>query len=467
MRGSLEYPREVKVLKRISLILVLACAIVMLTSGIAYANFGVHGSYDTDTDACAACHRAHTSFAGATWEDDFGNEHSALLVGTFGGNTISAFCYTCHGDSVPGASTNVFSGVFDAGPSGSTTQPAGFAHADEFGTRVAYETSSTFGMGLNGGGFYRYPGYLTSAPATGAANGYPTYTLTTSAHDMDDGAATDPMWGDGFVVPSVANLTCTDCHDPHGSSNYRILKDKVNGNVVGGYAADASQTPDPYVISNEIGYPQDGWRKGAMGGRAQMDAYVPNYTEPLYSYKSPVVAGEARSMSTWCAACHERYDNKRDDYEGVTYDYLDYEAWRITEGDSGNLDGTVDGDETAVGARARHRHPVNITLVSNALMIAPITDTFLPLEENPSFPQTPGIMAWDTKDYLGCLTCHFAHGTTAEMTGWAEASLVTTDGTNWYPSMSDQPTQSGVNPNFTSALLRVDNRGVCERCHNK
>jgi hypothetical protein len=27
--------------------------------------------------------------------------------------------------------------------------------------------------------------------------------------------------------------------------------------------------------------------------------------------------------------------------------------------------------------------------------------------------------------------------------------------------------QAGVNPNASAALLRADNRGVCERCHNK
>ena len=47
--------------------------------------------------------------------------------------------------------------------------------------------------------------------------------------------------------------------------------------------------------------------------------------------------------------------------------------------------------------------------------------------------------------YLTCLTCHFAHGSSAAATGWA----------------------SGVAPTNGSALLFLDNRGVCQNCHDK
>ncbi len=66
-------------------------------------------------------------------------------------------------------------------------------------------------------------------------------------------------------------------------------------------------------------------------------------------------------------------------------------------------------------------------------------------------------------DWIECLTCHRAHGTAASMTGWASnagaASIVNTIGlpTNLFPAANPVP----------SALLRYDNRGVCERCHNK
>ncbi|OGO42619.1 MAG: hypothetical protein A2Z04_08995 [Chloroflexi bacterium RBG_16_57_9] len=53
-----------------------------------------------------------------------------------------------------------------------------------------------------------------------------------------------------------------------------------------------------------------------------------------------------------------------------------------------------------------------------------------------------------TKGFPGCLTCHVVHGTSAAMEGYA--TQVTVDGTP-----------------IDSALLRLDNRGVCEICHNK
>jgi hypothetical protein len=76
--------------------------------------------------------------------------------------------------------------------------------------------------------------------------------------------------------------------------------------------------------------------------------------------------------------------------------------------------------------------------------------------------------AYQENDQLGCLTCHFAHGTDKKMAGWANARLV--NNPSAVPTWSVEPTTAlpaGVNPNMSSALLRADNRGVCERCHNK
>ena len=50
-------------MKKLSFVIVLAFALVLLFGGAAYANFGPHGGFATDTDSCAGCHRAHTSFS--------------------------------------------------------------------------------------------------------------------------------------------------------------------------------------------------------------------------------------------------------------------------------------------------------------------------------------------------------------------------------------------------------------------
>jgi predicted CXXCH cytochrome family protein len=53
---------------------------------------------------------------------------------------------------------------------------------------------------------------------------------------------------------------------------------------------------------------------------------------------------------------------------------------------------------------------------------------------------------------VNCLTCHVAHGSSAQMTGEADMLAVT-------PGL-------GVTTGTDSALLRLDDRGVCVQCHD-
>ena len=449
-------------MKKLSFVIALSFALVLLFGGAAYANFGPHGGYATDTDSCAGCHRAHTSFSTVTWVDTADNQHSALLVSS--ASTILEFCYACHGDAAPGASTNVEAGVFDAGPTSGIGSPAG---------SYAYASASDFGAPLNGGGF-RDAAYTVENSDTVI------FGATTSMHDMDKGALTDPMWGAGVSAPAGTNNTCTTCHDVHGSSNYRLLKDTVNGNVVGGYVGPTGEVPNPLVVSAESNYPVGGWLKHDNGA-VQMSTYLPNYTAAEYKYNgiapaldpiggASAFAGQHRSISTWCAACHEAYDDKGAAVGSTEfYDYGLYEqaamSGTVVDGET-----QTDGAGAVIGNRARHRHLVNISLASGvgptrALVQEVITSKVLPLEDGPD----PGAGDWTTNDYMGCLTCHRAHGSASTMTGWAEARYITNASAvvTWMPEKLPQPTVSGVNPNFSSAILRTNNRGVCERCHNK
>jgi len=423
----------------------MAAIVVLATAGSAFANFGPHGGYALDTDACAGCHRAHTSFSDLSWTATTSGgattNHSALLVSS--ASTMQEFCYACHGDNAPGASTNVQVGVFDAGPSGADGVT---------GPGVAYQTNSTYYGALNGGGFQ-------SMPATNGVG----FTATSSMHDMEKGSATDPMWGAGSSAPIGVNLTCTSCHDPHGSSNYRILKDSVNGVTVGGYNGE---TPQPFVFSSEEGYPAGGWLKH-LPGASQMTTYFPNYTTAEYKWANTDLGyapDDFRSISTWCSACHQEYNNRAPS----TYNYGGYEAVDATR-----VAGTLTpGVGTAVGDRVRHRHKVDISIDSvtqgNGWGSTAIISSVLPLEKRPgNWPAERG--TWQTNDYMGCLTCHRAHGAQTVMTGWAVSSLANNPSAvvTWYPTMATAVGPSGVNPNFSSSLLRADNRGVCERCHNK
>jgi predicted CXXCH cytochrome family protein len=57
-------------------------------------------------------------------------------------------------------------------------------------------------------------------------------------------------------------------------------------------------------------------------------------------------------------------------------------------------------------------------------------------------------------DLVVCSTCHLSHGTSAQMIGFADPAF-------------DPSGPQGPIPAGDSSLLRLDNRGVCEVCHQK
>jgi hypothetical protein len=110
-------------------------------------------------------------------------------------------------------------------------------------------------------------------------------------------------------------------------------------------------------------------------------------------------------LGDWCTGCHFTYH----------------------QSDSGaELFNAEDGN----GRVRRYRHAMNATLGT--------LTTALPLEDLSGNGSS-------ADDQLFCLSCHFAHGSNVSTTGLA----------------------ANVAPTNDSALLRLDNRGVCEECHKK
>lgn len=514
--------------------LFIATFVLVLIPAAAFANFGIHGGYVADTDACAGCHRAHTATSMITWTAAGNN---ALLVGP-PTDQMYIFCYVCHSDGAPGAATNVETGTFDS------TSPAG-------------PTESQLNGNLNGGGFSTFRG-----------------NPVTSFHLYDGNSWV--AWGQGVQQATTQiKMDCGSCHDPHGSSNYRILKDFVNGHDVGGYLGDfvndADPDPVPWVISNELGFPKRGDTDPLLGTlnptdgfrlHRQYPSYRPNYTTARYARGRNPMNGswEPRlGMSGWCTACHENYLAKRSitptttgngipfspgsDWnadrtltvvailasdigpadttinvgagetatfpDGPAYIQIGTEVMRYTGKTSNSFTGVTRGQQNTIarshtvgtpvyvaynasdglGFIARHRHPVNVPMANfvgdRALTYDPFvfaasypggaTFVDLPLAHNPnteSGPYSLAMQKYEASDWIECLTCHRAHGSDAQMTGYANAGLSPhAFPGGWGSWLVPDPTlQTGVPPadgNGSSQLLRADNRGVCERCHNK
>jgi predicted CXXCH cytochrome family protein len=449
---------EVNTVKRFSLVALLALVVVLGTASAAFANFGPHGGYATDTDACAGCHRAHTSYSTLGWTDQQGGDRTtALLVSN--ASSMTEFCYACHGNAAPGAGTNVQSGVFDSGP---TT--AGGATPN--GTTTFSKSFSTANAPLNGGGFEKVGGTGGSA--------------IQSSHMMDPSTSNTALsnilikWGNANLAP-MSNFTCTDCHDPHGSTNYRLLKDQLAG------AGDMTN----FVISNEKNFPVTGFRRGPDGVTDIAD-YVPNYTSAYYA-KSAANKG----ISAWCAGCHTVYNNEAGGLTGANSTY-DYAGGTTAPYTGANPNGSTN---FAPGAKVFHRHLLGVALDPNMGTVAQGRALNVPVKDDAGLPLEMGVgtfnrdaspvgtdgefmlaKSWDGSGFINCLTCHQAHGNASTMSGWA-LSVIGADG---YPtrvagSGVQEPAGhgrvtdaiQGTNVNFSESILRFPNRGVCERCHDK
>ncbi len=113
-------------------------------------------------------------------------------------------------------------------------------------------------------------------------------------------------------------------------------------------------------------------------------------------------------LGDWCTGCHFTY------HQTVSVSPFNAEDGR--------------------GLITRYRHRMNIPITGGVYNLT----TSLPLED----PVGNGPSA---EDQLFCITCHRAHGSSVNMNGYA----------------------TSVAPANDSALLRMDNRGVCEECHKK
>ncbi len=208
-------------------VFILIGASLLVTGTVVGADNPHAGSFAATTDACGACHRAHTA-AGDT-----------LLKTT----SQNALCLSCHDGA--GADTNVDSGVY-------------------LGTHAGTQNA-----GLRGGGFTQA---LMNTALSDTFDETGTPMAVTSSHTTGSSSAT--AWGSGTIGTGsgeTVTLECANCHNPHGNASYRILRPKPT-------ALSAWDSLTPVIVPDEA-------------TTTYTVAYGANYYRDTEAYESDVITG--------------------------------------------------------------------------------------------------------------------------------------------------------------------------------
>jgi predicted CXXCH cytochrome family protein len=331
---------------------------------------------------------------------------------------VPGLCLLCHNGT--GATTNVVDG-FQYVPAGLSGE------------------GNVMG-GLRGGGFSY--ALIDSSHASRIFSPYPmankgkvpvladeAKALVTSTHGAAGGAT---VWGNGPTGTDTPGagpvaLTCVACHNPHGNGQYRILattpSEEWTADGVPGW-----QTPPTSVEVTDTDNPLD---------------LVRNYTVLPGSFAADVVtAGYSATQGDYW----RRY-------------VLD---WRV----AGSRDPMQTGwnGYTPTNAASNGVNPPNNSLGMMTAWCVQCHTRYSGIADIDSglppvlFSTGDAIYDYrhDTMN-LGCLQCHVSHGSNAVMTpGTASAD---------FPWPNDPPLGPGFG-NDDSRLLKIDNRGTCQMCHD-
>lgn len=293
-------------------------------------------------------------------------------------------------------------GSATAGNSNITTVRATFnaANAD---AKVESRVGDPTALGvLNGGGFK----FIAGVPVTSRHNADPAdNSLYPWGYNANTGQATNAL---------TSQLQCTSCHNPHGTANYRLLKEKVNTQTV--------------VVRAYYGSAFTKDEGGAGIVTTPADKYTKEYYGSAGGGGAPITAGQG-SLASLCGACHTAYPSA-----GAS---LAYTAGGVTH--------------------YRHKTEMPFSDWNNP-------ETGVPVTNNPELSPISGFPALrlasnatQTETIVTCLTCHRVHGTTSTMDNYALKSSL--------GGLADADLSPAQTTGSRSVLLFTNNRGMCQACH--
>ncbi len=206
--------------------------LAVLVGALLACGAALAANYHTGSDLhCSDCHVMHGSYNGTTYNGGSGIDN--LLKGS-----ANAMCLACH-DGTDTAAPDIVASGTAASPNNTIST----AYTDKYG---------------GSGGFFQSDTTTVVSPV---------------AHDLFATSALTAIHG--TWTSGSSGMTCADCHDPHGTTNYRNLLSDPDGDTT-----DALITIDS-------------------------DVYL-NATTPITSYYAAGNVGfnEPNDIVAWCTGCH-------------------------------------------------------------------------------------------------------------------------------------------------------------------
>jgi predicted CXXCH cytochrome family protein len=254
-----------------------------------------------------------------------------------------------------------------------------------------------------------------------------TGTTTTSQHEGMGTVWGNGPQGQGNPGATGVALECTSCHNPHGNGQYRVLDTLPGGTWANGTAGVASWTAPTNAVE-------------VKDGVALAAGQVRNYTTlPSTNGLTTGLVGTAADGDYW------RYKYDPSGLANFTNFYLKPDemntGWNGTSATNAAANGTVapansTGLMTAWCITCHTRYNGYSTAGTTSLVPATPTDSIFMYKHGTT--------------RVGCEQCHVSHGSNAAMTA----------------QFSAQATFPGGSVLEDSALLKVDNRGTCQLCHD-